>query len=64
MVLLVLGISWMAVALVTGIFLGRCIAAADDRELLQVERSPWPHLERPLYVADVLAAQRPSAAPN
>jgi uncharacterized membrane protein len=61
MVFMVVGILWMAVAVVAGTLLGRGIAAAD-RELRHAERLVRPDLEPPLYVADILAARRPSSA--
>ncbi|MGY1840905.1 MULTISPECIES: hypothetical protein [unclassified Modestobacter] len=58
MILAVIGMTWLTVSVVVGCVLGRTISVAHGRD---VARDDAPTLDgRPLYVSDILAAERPS----
>ncbi|MGY1749203.1 hypothetical protein [Modestobacter sp. SYSU DS0511] len=59
MILAVIGVTWLSVSVVVGCVLGRTITVANGRDL---DRDDVLPLDRPLYVTDILAAERPSSA--
>ncbi|MGY1845551.1 hypothetical protein [Modestobacter sp. SYSU DS0875] len=56
MILAVIGVTWLTVAVLVGCVLGRTITVANGRDL---DRDGALPLDRPLYVTDILAAERP-----
>jgi hypothetical protein len=52
MIFVVVGIAWLVSALAVGMLLGRSVATADRRHLVDEAAV----LDRPLYVADILRA--------
>ncbi|WP_222262239.1 hypothetical protein [Modestobacter marinus] len=58
MIFAVVGIAWMVMALAMGSLLGRSVATADRRES---STQAVTSVDTPLYVADILRAQRSAA---